>query len=284
MNARESVSETLDEALQAKIAACREALGKLGRVVVAYSGGADSTLLLALAAEALGGDNVLAAMGISPSLPARQREEGRRITEQLGVELVEVETRELDNPDYAANTQRRCFYCKSELLGRLRDLAGRRGFSAVASGANADDAGDFRPGLEAGRLLGVGHPLMDAGLTKADVRAAARAMGLTTWNKPAMACLASRVPYGQPLSPERLSRIEKAEYVLNDLGFAQCRVRDHEPIARIEVPPDQILRAVQLRETLVEELKALGYTYVALDLEGFRSGSMNEPLMNQRRK
>jgi len=268
----------LDPQLQAKLSACLEHLHSLGRVVVAYSGGVDSTLLLALAVRALGSDNVLAAVGISPSLPDRELHAGRALAEELGAQLVEVPTAELDDPNYAANPERRCFYCKSELFALLGKLAEDRGFDTVASGANADDTGDFRPGLEAGAKLGVVNPLMDAGLTKSEIRTISRALGLATWDKPAMACLASRIPYGQSISSEKLARIENGEYVLKDLGFVQCRLRDHDTIARIEVPADDIPRAADLRETLVEKIKALGYAYVTLDLQGFRSGSMNETI------
>jgi len=268
----------LDPQLQAKLSACLEHLRPLGRVVVAYSGGVDSTLLLALAVRALGSDNVLAAVGISPSLPDRELHAGRALAEELGAQLVEVPTAELDDPNYAANPERRCFYCKSELFALLGKLAEDRGFDTVASGANADDTGDFRPGLEAGAKLGVVNPLMDAGLTKSEIRTISRALGLATWDKPAMACLASRIPYGQSISSEKLARIENGEYVLKDLGFVQCRLRDHDTIARIEVPADDIPRAADLRETLVEKIKALGYAYVTLDLQGFRSGSMNETI------
>jgi len=268
----------LDPQLQAKLSACLEHLHSLGRVVVAYSGGVDSTLLLALAVRALGSDNVLAAVGISPSLPDRELHAGRALAEELGAQLVEVPTAELDDPNYAANPERRCFYCKSELFALLGKLAEDRVFDTVASGANADDTGDFRPGLEAGAKLGVVNPLMDAGLTKSEIRTISRALGLATWDKPAMACLASRIPYGQSISSEKLARIENGEYVLKDLGFVQCRLRDHDTIARIEVPADDIPRAADLRETLVEKIKALGYAYVTLDLQGFRSGSMNETI------
>jgi len=268
----------LDPQLQAKLSACLEHLHSLGRVVVAYSGGVDSTLLLALAVRALGSDNVLAAVGISPSLPDRELHAGRALAEELGAQLVEVPTAELDDPNYAANPERRCFYCKSELFALLGKLAEDRGFDTVASGANADDTGDFRPGLEAGAKLGVVNPLMNAGLTKSEIRTISRALGLATWDKPAMACLASRIPYGQSISSEKLARIENGEYVLKDLGFVQCRLRDHDTIARIEVPADDIPRAADLRETLVEKIKALGYAYVTLDLQGFRSGSMNETI------
>ncbi len=268
----------LEPELQSKLAACDEHLRSLGRVVVAYSGGVDSTLLLALAVRSLGSDNVLAAVGISPSLPQRELAEGRKLAEQIGAKLIEIQTAELDDPNYAANPERRCFFCKSELFTLLKQAADEHGFDTVASGANFDDTGDFRPGLEAGAQLGVVNPLMDAGLTKPEIRTLSKAIGLTTWDKPAMACLASRIPYGQGVSAEKLARVEQAEYAVKDLGFVQCRVRDHDTIARIEVPPGDVARAAELRETLVEKLKALGYAYVTLDLQGFRSGSMNETI------
>ncbi|MDP6633901.1 MAG: ATP-dependent sacrificial sulfur transferase LarE [Phycisphaerae bacterium] len=268
----------LEPELQAKLSACLEHLRSLGRVVVAYSGGVDSTLLLALAVRALGSDNVLAAVGISPSLPQRELEDGRALAAQLGAQLVKIRTAELDDPNYAANPERRCFYCKSELFTLLKHAADERGFDVVASGANFDDTGDFRPGLEAGAQLGVVNPLMDAKLTKPEIRTISKAIGLATWDKPAMACLASRIPYGQGVSAEKLARVEQAEYVLKDMGFIQCRVRDHDTIARIEVPAEDVVRAAELRQTLVDKLKALGYAYVTLDLQGFRSGSMNETI------
>lgn len=264
--------------LQARLARCREILSSLGSAVVAFSAGVDSTFLLALAVDTLGADKVLAVMGVSPSLAGRERQMGGELAEKIGVELVEIETRELADANYAANPTDRCYYCKSELFCRLGEIATERGLAAVLSGANADDTGDFRPGLRAGAELGVRSPLMEAGLTKQQIRDASQAMGLDTWDKPAMACLASRVPYGQPITAERLSRIERAEYVLKDLGFAQCRLRDHDNLARIEVPGELISAVVEHKDRIVAAIKQLGYSYVTLDLQGFRSGSMNEVL------
>ena len=230
-------------ALSEKLRCCQHILHRLEGVVVAFSGGA-----------------------------------ARDLAQQIGVELVEVETREVENLAYAANSANRCFHCKHELFTRLGCLAAERGIPAVVAGANADDLGDFRPGLEAAMLLGVRNPLLEAGLTKQDVRMASRELGLPTWDKPAMACLASRVPYGRPITAAVLGRIEQAEAVLKGLGFAACRVRDHEPVARIEVPVDELGRLVALRSHIVGALKSAGYTYVTLDLQGLRSGSMNEVL------
>jgi len=277
-DALEAALAGLPAPLREKIARCRDLLRANRRVVVAFSGGVDSALLLALSAGTLGTGNVLAAVGVSPSLPASERAAAADLAATLGVRVEEVETREFGDPAFTANPPDRCFHCKTELLTRLKALAEREGFDAVVTGANADDAGDFRPGLAAGKQLGAAAPLMDAALTKPDIRAAARALGLSVWDKPAAACLASRVPYGQPITPERLARIAQAEAVLADLGFDSCRVRDHGPVARIEVPPEAIDRAVALRDRLVKPIKDLGFAYVTLDLEGFRSGSMNEVL------
>lgn len=266
------------DSLDARRSRCRDILRECGRVVVAFSAGVDSTCLLALAVEALGADNVLAAIGVSPSLPQRELQAGRDLASRLGVALSEVTTGELSNPQYAANPAKRCYFCKHDLFSRLAALAKDRGHQVVLSGANADDVGDFRPGMDAAAELGVRSPLMEAGLTKTDVRELSRRMDLPTWDKPAMACLASRVPYGQSITAERLARIEQAEVAIRDMGFGQVRVRDHAPVARIEVPPDQMSRLLERREEAVKALGDCGYTYVSMDLVGFRSGSANEVL------
>jgi uncharacterized protein len=268
----------LDGSLQDKLRRCQAILKDVGQVMVAFSGGVDSTFLLALAAKCLGTDHVQAGMGVSPSLPQRERQQAHDLAARLAVKLIEVETCEMDNPQFAANPPDRCYHCKSDLFARLKELAGQNGGLALICGANADDSGDYRPGLQAGEKLGVRNPLMEAGLTKAEIRQASRAMNLPTWDKPAMACLASRIPYGQAITLGKLARIERAEYVLKDMGFSQCRVRDHETLARIEVQPDEIDKVAQRRDSIVQALQALGYNYVTVDLQGFRSGSMNETL------
>ena len=264
--------------LDKKVDRARAILARLGRVVVAFSGGADSTLLLALAKETLGAGNVLAALGVSPSLPGGEREQAHSLAGTVGVELVEFESHEFDDPNFARNPVDRCFHCKSALFSEIWKIARERGFESVITGANADDTADYRPGLLAGRRMGVTNPLMEAGLTKADIRSASRVMGLSTWDKPAMACLASRIPYNSPITPERLTRVSRAEEALRRLGFGECRVRDYETLARIEVPKDSLDRAVAARDEIVSSLTALGYVYVTLDLAGLRSGSMNEVL------
>jgi uncharacterized protein len=263
--------------------ALQEALERLGRligacdsVVVAYSGGVDSALVAAVAARELG-DRALACIGVSPSYPDRERQAAIDLAEKIGIRHRLIETDEQLDPSYAANLGDRCYYCKSELHGKLRSIADEEGLAVVIDGSNADDVDDDRPGISAGRERGVRSPLMEAGIGKAQVRELARLLGLPVWDKPSMACLASRVPHGTPVQPELLRRIEQAEDVLSSLGFAQFRVRHHGDVARIELAADDLPRAVQLRAKLIEPIRRLGWRFVTLDLAGFRSGSLSAP-------
>jgi uncharacterized protein len=246
-----------------------------GSVLVACSGGVDSVLLAAVAAKVLG-DKAVAATAVSPSLAAGELEDARAAAAAAGIRHLEVPTAELDNPAYAANTPDRCFYCKDTAYGTFSALAHREGIAVVVDGTNADDAGDFRPGRRAAREHGVRSPLAEAGMTKQEIRDWARELGLEVWDKPAAACLSSRVPYGSPVTLEKLTRIDRAEAALKALGFRQCRVRDHGSVARIEVEAAMLERLLEMRGEVSAALRAAGFDYVALDLEGFRSGSMNE--------
>ena len=248
----------------------------LAGVVVAYSGGTDSTLVAAAAARALG-DRALAVTAVSPSLPPGELAEARRVAAVIGVRHRAVRTRETEDDAYLANGLDRCYHCKSELYGVLGRVAEDAGTSVVVSGANLDDLGDYRPGLRAAKEHGIRHPLVEVGFTKAEVREAARVLRIPTWDKPASACLSSRIAFGVTISVEELSKVGRAERLLKDLGFAQCRVRVHGDVARVEVEPADVPRLAQpgIRGQVVDGLKALGYRYVTLDLEGFRSGSMN---------
>jgi len=279
--AKSSISSefaSLPSELRGKLDRCEGILREFARPAVAFSGGVDSTFLLALAARTLGPDNVLAVHAVGRIFPAWERAEARELAERLGVRLLEIRTAQMEDPDFTANPAARCYFCKKLLYSHLKRLAEERNLDAILAGTNADDPGDHRPGLRAEEELGIRRPLLETGLSKPDIRAAARALGLPTWNKPSCACLATRIPYGRAITAETLQRIERAETLLHELGFAACRVREHDNIARVEVPAEQIERAGALRNRIIGPLKALGYTYVTLDLEGFRSGSMNEAL------
>jgi len=258
-----------------------EILGSLGRVAVAFSAGADSTLLLARALRVLGPAHVLAVTADSPTLPRSELAEARALASELGARHRVIATDELEEPAFAENSTDRCFFCKRTLFRRMAALAAEVGGLCLVYGATADDLGDHRPGMRAAREAGARAPLLEAGLGKADVRRLSREMGLRTWDKPATACLSSRFPYGSPITREGLARVEAAEAALRgEWGLRQVRVRELDGSARLEVEPQDLPRLVAepLREQVVERLKALGYRYVTLDLQGFRSGSMNEGL------
>ncbi|MGZ4113556.1 MAG: ATP-dependent sacrificial sulfur transferase LarE [Actinomycetota bacterium] len=259
-----------------KLDALHEWFEPLDGVVVAYSGGADSTLVAAVAARALG-ERSVAVTAVSPSLPPGELEDARSVAARLGIAHRTVRTRETERAEYLANGIDRCYHCKTELYDVLGVVARDAGGATVVSGANVDDLGDYRPGLRAAEEHGVRHPLVEVGLSKAEVREAARTLGVPTWDKPASACLSSRVAFGVRISVEELSKVGRAERVLKDLGFRQCRVRVHGDLVRIEVEPGELSRlaAPGVRDAVVQAILALGYRYVTLDLQGFRSGSMN---------
>jgi len=264
----------------------QKVLRDLGKVAVAYSGGVDSSFLLKAAVNTLGPENVLACISLGPAEPATMRERAHEIAKTIGAELVVVEAGEMDDPDFTNNRADRCFHCKSRLCRTLLEVAKERGFPHVVFGTNYDDLDDFRPGNKAMKIFGIRSPLAEAGLTKNEIRELSRQAGLLTADQPASPCLASRIPYGLEITEQRLRQIDRAEGVLRSLGFVECRVRHHDAIARIEVGPQDVARLVAepIRSQVVEKLKALGFRYVTADLQGFRSGSLNESLSDEQKR
>jgi pyridinium-3,5-biscarboxylic acid mononucleotide sulfurtransferase len=271
----------LDRHDATKLDNARLIVRELRSVLVAYSGGVDSSLLLKLALGELG-DRAVAVLASSPAYPESEQQEARNLAQELGARLVEVSTSEVDLDAYKRNNPDRCFHCKEELFETLEPIRRDLGLDHIAYGATADDAGDHRPGHGSAVRRGIRFPLLEAGMGKAEIRAAARRLGLPNWNKPSFACLSSRIPHGTEVTVEALRQIEAAEAAIKALGFRQVRVRHHGDVARIEVEPAEIARLVSERERVVAALQAAGYRFVSLDLEGYETGSLNRTWKNAR--
>jgi len=267
--------EPLDPSTIKKFEKLKKDLADLRGAVVAFSGGVDSTFLLAVAREILG-EHVLAVTATSETYPERELFEARSLARQMDARHLEVISEELDIPEFLHNPRNRCYYCKKELFAKLRSIAEEQGLPHVLDGTNVDDLGDHRPGRQAAAELGVISPLEQAGLTKNEIRQLSHQLGLPTWDKPAYACLSSRFPYGTAITPERVRQVGQAEDSLRTLGFRILRVRYHEDVARLELGPEEFCKAVgPLKEQVIQMVKQVGFTFVSIDLEGYRAGSMN---------
>jgi uncharacterized protein len=281
-NAKNNRKNTIPEEIQKKFDGLVAVLQQMGSVLVAYSGGVDSTFLVKVAQDVLR-DRIFAVIASSESYPKSETQWAIELAKKLDIPHMVIRTRELDNPDFSNNPPDRCYHCKTELFSRLKEIAAEKGFSFVLDGSNFDDIGDYRPGLQACKELGIRSPLKEVEFRKEEIRVLSKQMGLPTWNKPSLACLASRFPYNSEIDKESLEQVAKAEEYLWSLDFSQVRVRHHDQIARVEIDSEGIQRLLDpnLRARIVENLKKLGYAYVTLDLAGYRTGSMNEPLSEE---
>lgn len=264
--------------MEKKLERLEKILKEMQKAVIAFSGGVDSSVLLKIAVDTLGKKNVIAVTAVSPTYTAEEKREAKKIAGGFKVKHIFAATEKFRNKNFASNPPERCFYCKKELFKKLEEIRRNHGFKHIADGTNRDDEKDYRPGEKAKKMYGVRSPLKEAGIGKKEIRLYAKKAGLFFWNKPAAACLASRIPYGQKITACKLQRIGKGERVLHAMGFTQVRIRDYGTLARIEIPKEEMAKAVKMQKEIAEKLKKTGYTYIALDLEGFRSGSMNEVL------